>query len=118
VVFEAYMDDSVTPGGTFVLGGYVASAGAWAEFSKERELLLPLATRSKGGRFRFKMSEMTRRMDDVRAFYTVIEKFVALKLSCKIDIADLELRLIAFGSSGYQYYTAIGRTHILCVSEA
>ena len=90
VVLEAYVDDSVTEGRTFVLGGYVASASAWAEFSKEWEALLPLATRSKRGTLRFKMSEMTRRMDDVRAFYAVIEKYVVLKLSCKIDIADLE----------------------------
>jgi hypothetical protein len=90
VVFEAYMDDSVTEGGTFVLGGYIASAEAWAEFSKEWEALLPLATRSKTGKLRFKMSEMTARMDNVRAFYNVIEKYVALKLSCKIEVSALK----------------------------
>jgi hypothetical protein len=36
------------------------------------------------------MSEMTARMDNVRAFYNVIERHVALKLSCKIDVSDLK----------------------------
>jgi hypothetical protein len=33
MVLQAFIDDSYTPNGVFVLGGYVASAEAWAELS-------------------------------------------------------------------------------------
>src|SRR5579863_6314358 len=60
VILQAYMDESYNEGGTFVMAGYVANVDAWAKFSQEWELLLPLAMRSKRtNRHRFKMSEMT-----------------------------------------------------------
>ena len=90
VVFQAFMDDSYTPNGTFVLGGYVASAEAWAAFAKEWESLLPLATRNRRTRaFRFKMSEMAQFMDRVPTFHNVIADHALLALSCKINLADL-----------------------------
>jgi hypothetical protein len=91
VVFQAYIDDSVTNNGTFVLGGYIASVESWAAFSKAWEPLLPLfSTRSNTGKYRFKMSEMTMRMADVRIFYEVIEQHAAFKVACKITIPDLK----------------------------
>ena len=40
MVFKAFIDDSSTPGGEFVLAGHVANAEEWAEFTKEWEELL------------------------------------------------------------------------------
>ena len=74
MVLQAYVDESVTPGGVIAFAGYVASVEAWAKFSEEWEELLPLAKVSEGGRRRFKMSEMVTRMDNVKAFYRVDRK--------------------------------------------
>jgi hypothetical protein len=90
VIFRAFIDDSYTADGTFVLAGYIASVEAWADFSKEWEKLLPTALRNRtNGRHRFKMSEMARYMDRVPAFYRVIEEHAIFGLACKINIADL-----------------------------
>jgi hypothetical protein len=90
VVLQAYIDESYTANGVFVLGGYIATAEAWAAFSKEWEGLLPLTMR--GGEFnkhRFKMSEMSHFMDRVHAFHRVIENHVILSIYCKINIPDI-----------------------------
>jgi hypothetical protein len=59
--FKAFIDGSACPpDGDFVLGGYIARAETWAQFTKDWEELLPLGTRAKNGNFHFKMSEMAR----------------------------------------------------------
>src|SRR3981081_2765566 len=68
VVLQAFIDESYTENGGFVLAGYIASAGAWAEFASEWESLLPFAMQGKSGKHRFKMSEMAQYMDRVPAF--------------------------------------------------
>ena len=93
MVFQAYIDDSYTPDGAFVLAGYVASAAAWAQFSKAWEELLPTLPRSargKSGKPRFKMAEMQRFLDRIPPFYKVIEDHALLSVSCKLDMAALE----------------------------
>jgi hypothetical protein len=93
VVLQAFIDDSYRIDGLFVLGGYVASAEAWAEFSREWAELLPeLGVRQKYGPPRFKMSEMARLriMERVPHFYRIIEKHALFSLACKIDLAELE----------------------------
>jgi hypothetical protein len=92
MAFQAIIDDSYDQNGTFVLGGFIASAQAWAIFSKEWQELLPYGTLNKHGRYHFKMKEMAEtpeRMARVRAFYRIIEKNVLIALSCKIDQAEL-----------------------------
>jgi CDP-glycerol glycerophosphotransferase (TagB/SpsB family) len=89
VVLQAFVDDSYTPNGVFVLAGYVATAEAWAKFSDEWEKLLPLARRNNRGTHRFKMSEMTHDLEHIIPFYRVIEKYALMSLSCKIDMRDL-----------------------------
>jgi hypothetical protein len=89
MVLQAFIDESVSEGGTFVLAGYIATAEAWADFSKEWEELLPTTTKGKSGRYRFKMSEMARYMDRVPPFYEVIRRYAVFALSCKIDIGEL-----------------------------
>jgi hypothetical protein len=89
--FQAFIDDSVTAGGEFVLAGHIAPAEAWANFAKEWEELLPLGTRAKNGSFHFKMSEMAatpERMARVPAFYALIEKYVTLSVSCRMNLVD------------------------------
>jgi hypothetical protein len=91
--FQAFVDDSWTTRGEFVLGGHVAPAEAWANFAKEWEVLLPTATRAKNGKWHFKMSEMAaspERMARVPPFYAAIEKFVTLSVSCRINLEEFE----------------------------
>lgn len=90
MVLQAYVDDSYTENGVFVLAGYVATAAAWASFSQEWEKLLPTATRGPSGKFRFKMSEMANQINRVPAFHCIIENHVLMAISCKIDLGDLE----------------------------
>src|SRR5260221_5959217 len=81
--FQAFMDESYENDGVFVMAGYVATAAAWANFSKEWEELLPVTFRDKKGRHRFKMNEMKRRMSEVPRFYSIIKKYVALAIYCE-----------------------------------
>src|ERR1051326_1301962 len=91
MVIQAFIDESVTQDGLFVMGGYIATAEAWATFSKRWEELLPLATIDRLGRRRFKMKEMAwRRMSDVSAFYRIIEESVLMYISCTIHAQELK----------------------------
>ncbi len=93
MVFQAFVDESFTQGATYVLGGYIADADAWAHFAKDWDEILPLATRSKSGALRFKMKEMAaspNRMKSVPTFYSVIEKYDLFSLSCRFNLADLK----------------------------
>jgi hypothetical protein len=92
MVFQAAIDDSVADGATFVYGGYIATAEVWAKVALDWEKLLPLTYRNKTtGNHRFKMAEMApRRMNDVPAFYAIIEKYDLLRLYCQFDISDLK----------------------------
>lgn len=91
MVFQAFMDESYNDDASYVLGGYVAEADVWAKFAKDWEELLPLTYRGKeSGKHRFKMKEMARRMEHVRTFYSVIEKYELFRLSCKVDLGELE----------------------------
>jgi hypothetical protein len=76
MILQAVIDDSYDPDGVYVLAGYIASAEAWAEFSREWEELLPLVPMNRSEVRRFKMAEMATsedRMVHVPAFYRVIE---------------------------------------------
>jgi hypothetical protein len=88
--FQAFFDDSRTANGEFVLAGHIATAEQWSKFTGEWELLLPKATKAKNGNYHFKMSEMTssHMMPRVEEFYRVIEKHVALSVSCRMNQAD------------------------------
>jgi hypothetical protein len=93
MVFQAFIDDSATQNGVFVLAGHVASKDVWAKFSKDWEEILPYGLLDKNGRYYFKMSEMAQtkeRMERVGAFYKIIDNHDLLAISCKIDIADLK----------------------------
>ena len=48
MVLQAFIDES-GKNDWFVLGGYIASAEAWAAFSKDWEQILPLGIRDKKG---------------------------------------------------------------------
>lgn len=92
LTYQAFIDDSYTHGGEFVLAGHVATAENWAKFAAEWENLLPSGTLGKSG-YHFKMAEMAaipERMERVPAFYWVVEKYALLSLSCRINLADFE----------------------------
>jgi len=89
--FRAFIDDSRTPGGEFILAGHIAPAEAWAKFSKEWENLLPHGTLADNGKNHFKMSEMAltpERMERVPAFYWLIEEYTSLSVSSRMNIAE------------------------------
>jgi hypothetical protein len=89
MVLQAFIDESYTANGAFVLAGYIATDEAWARFSKGWEALLPLARRNNRGTHQFKMSEMAHDLERVVPFYRVIEKYALMSLYCKIDMSDL-----------------------------
>ena len=92
MVVQAYIDDSQSTNGTFVLAGYIASAERWAAFAKEWESALPFGTLNKYSKYHFKMSEMAllpERMERVPYFYKIIEANVLASLSIAINIRDL-----------------------------
>ena len=91
-VFQAFIDDSYTANGEFVLAGHIATAEAWVAFAKDWEELLPFGTLAPNGKYHFKMSEMAllpERMERLPAFWRAIQKHVAVSLSCRINIAEL-----------------------------
>lgn len=92
MTLQAFFDDSYTPGGTFVLGGHVATAEAWAQFSPEWEgLVEAFGARTKDGERHFKMKYMTReRLPYVEKFFRVIEKHVAASVHIMLNASDLE----------------------------
>jgi hypothetical protein len=92
MALQAFIDDSYTPDGVFVLAGHVASAEAWAAFAREWEEMLPHGVLDRYGKHHFKMAEMAsnpERMARVAGFYRLIEKHVALSVSCRFDVRHL-----------------------------
>jgi hypothetical protein len=87
---QLYMDYSYKPGGVHVLAGYMARAEDWTLFSRDWEELLPACYPNGNGKLRFKMSEMARRMDDVRMFANVIRKRLTYRVSIMIREDDLQ----------------------------
>lgn len=93
-MFQAFIDDSYDlASGTFVLGGHIATAERWAEFTKIWGELLPLGTLNKYNKYHFKMAEMAalpERLERVPAFYRAIENGVLLSLSCRVNINQVK----------------------------
>jgi hypothetical protein len=92
VLYQAFVDESFENDGIFVLGGCVATAESWANFSREWEKLLPSATIGKSGKYRFKMKEMAEndeRMARVPAFFRVIEDHIVGFISATIDASEV-----------------------------
>jgi Protein of unknown function (DUF3800) len=93
MVMQAFIDESYSQKGVYVLAGYIATAEAWANFSKEWKGVLHNGTRDKYGRDHFKMKEMAvseRRRKRLPIFFRVIEKHVALAVSCKVNVIDIQ----------------------------
>jgi hypothetical protein len=88
VVLQAFIDESEGEDGTFVLGGHIAGAEAWAKFSAEWDRMLPHATLNRNGIYQFKMSDMAQtpdRMSRVSWFYRIIEKHVTGSMHVTIN---------------------------------
>lgn len=94
LILQAFIDDSLGEDGTFVLGGYVANAEAWADFSRDWEEMLPHSGQvDSNGIGYFKMADLARKGDGIeraQAFFRVIEKHVQLALSCKINVGEMK----------------------------
>ena len=105
MVLQAYIDDSrESEDGIFVLAGYVASAEAWAAFSREWEAMLPRATLQEDGKYRFKMSEMAQspeRMSRVPGFHYIINKYALLSMAAIVPVDELKRALARVYVSNY-----------------
>lgn len=74
------------------MAGHIATAEAWSGFSAEWEGMLPFAVLDKNNKYHFKMTEMAKsneRMSRVGAFYRIIEKYVNVSISCRVDPKDV-----------------------------
>lgn len=87
---QVYLDDSYKPGGVHVLAGYLAPTEDWALFSRDWEELLPACYPNRNGKLRFKMKEMTHRMDDVQMFANVIRRHLNYRVSIMMKEDDLQ----------------------------
>ena len=93
MVLQAFIDDSATPGGIFVIAGHIATAEVWSNFSKDWEQMLRHGTLNKDNKYHFKMSEMasnSERMERVEAFYRIIEHYDLLSISCMVDVRSIK----------------------------
>jgi hypothetical protein len=97
VILQGFIDESYDDGGTFVLGGCIASAESWAAFTKDWEPMLGVyGLTDKDGIRYFKMSHMAsvpERMARVPAFFQVIEKHIWAFVSAKINTYELRRAL-------------------------
>lgn len=89
MVFQAFIDESMSQEGVHVLAGYFSTADEWAKFSARWEALLPTAGRNKDGRPNFHMVDMAKRMDKVVPFFRVIEDHVLGWVSVTVNQRDL-----------------------------
>jgi hypothetical protein len=91
--FQAFVDESESAGREMVLAGHIATAEAWAAFSKDWGNMLQYGGRKADGTQHFKMSQMASRadlMDRVPLFSSVIEKHVQISISCRLNLADFK----------------------------
>lgn len=105
--FQAFIDESESKE-EFILGGHIAPAAAWADFSKEWEDVLSQGTRASNGSYHFKMTEMaqnTERMERVRLFYKIIEENVTASISCRINLGDLRQAQARLKDLAYRLFT-------------
>jgi len=86
---QAFMDESHS-GDEFILGGYIQTAEVWALFARDWEGMLPVGTVAKNGKRHFKMSEMAYfgKMNEVKQFYSIIEKHNLIPISCRLNMED------------------------------
>jgi hypothetical protein len=111
--FQAFIDGSARPpDGDFVLAGHIATAEAWAHFTKEWEELLPLGTLANNGNYHFKMSEMARSdqgIERTEPFYRLIEKYAIVSISYRLNLEDFA-RAIERVKSPTGFIGSIGTT--------
>lgn len=104
MIYQAYIDESITKNGIFLLGGAIASVDQWAAFNED---WVPLVQSHglmdmHGNRY-FKMSEMALtgdRRSKIIWFYAALERHVQGLLSCSFNLTDLaeaQERIIAPG---------------------
>lgn len=97
LVLQAFIDDSSSPGGAYVIAGYVATAERWASFSNDWARLLPThGVLSADNSYHFKMNEMaanSERMARVPAFSHVIDQHLRISVSCRLSVSNFEAAL-------------------------
>lgn len=86
---ESYDDDS----GIFVMAGCIATAAAWAQFSKEWQKMLPKwGVLDKHGNYHFHLQEMTtpERKRNVSIFFDTLYRYSLGFISVKINRKELK----------------------------
>jgi hypothetical protein len=103
-VLQAFIDDSRSKGGIFVLGGAIASAEAWAKFSADWEEILPLAPLDEKLERNFGFYDILRagdeRVQNLPVFAKVIERHIKCTIAFVMtvdDVARAQNRIKALG---------------------
>jgi Protein of unknown function (DUF3800) len=94
MALKAFIDDSRSTGGTFVLAGCVGSIESWAKFSVEWQELLPFAPIAADLQRNFKFSEILlagdERVQYLPAFGKVVSAFALCTIVFIMNSDDLE----------------------------
>lgn len=86
--FLAFIDESYSTE-EFVLGGYIQTADVWARFEADWAELLPeYGVKGKDGVAQYHMFDMKGRMDDVKRFSDVIDKYELYPVSFRMNLED------------------------------
>lgn len=108
-MMKAYIDDSNNSGPAWlVLGGYIATAEAWAKFSDEWQEVLDLSPRLK----RFKMSEAHGQWSDEQwrerlpLFYNLIKKYAVAAVSLAWPYDEHKVVFAGTGKAENPYHFA------------
>lgn len=92
---QAFFDESYSPDGYFVFGGYLSTAERWAQLTQQWEELLPThgVLNRKTGRYRFKFKEMNateERRARIPDFFRIIDDCTIMSVSFIMNIGDFE----------------------------
>jgi hypothetical protein len=92
---QVYLDESWSPEGYFVLGGFISTEDRWKGLSAEWESMLRYGVIARDGQWHFKMAEMSS-PDGVRrvpAFARIIERHAICAISFRFRIRELRRAL-------------------------
>jgi len=92
-VLHAFIDDSRSKGGVFVLAGAIASAESWAKFSLDWDEILPLAPLDQDGNRNFGFHDVLRAggetVQNLPAFAQVIARHIKCTVVFTMHVDDL-----------------------------
>lgn len=118
---KAYIDDSYTANGEFILAGHISTDERWAAFDSQwRAGLKKFGTLARNGSYHFKMSEMAsnkERMERLPFFWRTIQDHVLVSLSCRINLFELHCAINRIYSPGVHIDYGFWKNPFLAASK-